>query len=245
MKGENGCRRSHTKRTKGQMKHMTNTILKSDLDVLRNTPKKLAAIPTKLERDIAAVKSDSRFNETYKAERIRLLREAASQQIESLHQAAQNTEQSLRKKITSSVNQKPASNEATIARELALDRAWRRSERLLDSGEADAMSLIQEAAQSSDLTMLQALREELPSYLRAKGQTSISKLAVDLITKLETPLLPPAQREAREAEIELERGMPQLNSATHFIRGAVNGDRVTIIPAWEWKQTLSVQEGQQ
>jgi len=220
---------------------MTNVSLKTDLEVLRNTPKRLAAIPVKLERDIAAVQSDTRYSDAYKAERIKPIREAATQQVETLYQSALAAEQSLRKKITASLNQKPSSDEATIARELGLDRAWRRSERLLASGEADAMSLIQEAAERGDLTTLQALREELPSYLRAKGQTSIVKLSLDLINKLEAPLLPPALRSAREVELELERGMPQLNSAAEFIRWALRGDRVTVIPDWEWKKTINIE----
>lgn len=213
------------------------------IGVLRATPKRLAAILPKLESQIQAIRADARFAEPYKAEQIGQARAAAREQLETLYQSAVVAEQGLRKNITEALNEKPVGEEA-LARELALDRAWRRVERLLEAGE-DPTTLIREAAEAGDLTSLQALKEELPAFLRAKGQTPVVKPALDLITRLETPLLSPEHREVRAVELELSASMPQLNSAVEFVRMGIEGQPVTVIPDWPHKQIIRVDYGGQ
>lgn len=220
---------------------MSTSPFKKDLQTLRETPKRLSAIPAQIKEATRKIQSDSRFADSYKQAQAQQARTAANQQIEGLQSQAQSAEQNLRQKIDSILAGDKPEGDAAVARELAVGRAWQRAARLLDSGQADAFMLIREAADSGDLTMLQTLREELPAYLRAQGQKSISDNALAVIDQLETPLLPPAQQEAKAVRLELERGMPQLTSAVSFTKEAIETDRpLTVIPDWAWREVIEV-----
>lgn len=221
---------------------MSTSPFKRDLQTLRETPKRLASLPAWLKGETRTIQKNDRWSEGYKQQRIQLANETARQEIETLQGQAQAAEQNLRRKIdTVLAGDKPV-GEAAVARELAVGRAWQRAARLLDSGQADAIQLIREAADSKDLTMLQAFREELPAYLRAKGQKSISDIALSLIDDLETPLLPPAQQEAKAVRLELERGLPQLGTTAQLVsRSIATGESLTVVPAWEWREVIGVE----
>lgn len=213
-------------------------LFKSDLKTLRSTPARLAQISAKLARDIQAVRSDQRYSDAYKSEQIDALRANARQQVEGLREAAKTTERRLREKITATRNEQPT-GDAALVRELAIGRAWRRAERLLNTG-SDAIGLIQEAAEASDLMMLNALREELPTFLRSTGATPTIQPALKLIDRLELPLLGPDQQAAREVEAEIASGLPQLNSAIEFIGWAISGQDIKVIPGWAHREVINI-----
>lgn len=165
------------------------------------------------------------------------------QEIEDLQSQAQTAEQNLRRKIDTVLASDKPIGEAAVARELAVGRAWQRAARLLDSGQADPIELIREAVDAGDLTMLQAFREELPAYLRARSQKSLSDVALGLIDDLETPLLSPAQQEAKAMRLELERDLPQLGTTAQLVsRSIATGETLTVVPAWQWREVIGVEE---
>ncbi|HXG66365.1 MAG TPA: hypothetical protein VNO70_14800 [Blastocatellia bacterium] len=216
-----------------------------ELRTLRATPAKLAAIPQKLRKDIAAIQKDSRWAESYKQQQVERLRGEARREYTTLVLAARDAEQKIRKEIKAALNPAADSPEAEMARELKLSRAWARVQRSLDSG-LGLIQTIQEAAEFGDLAALQAMREELPSYLRSKGQDELINRALEVLGKVEMPLLPPEQREAREVETEVNRGWPQLTATTEWIEMALNGDNgVSVVPGWEWKKTITIPQEEQ
>ena len=149
--------------------------------------------------------------------------------IDALQQDAQKTVESLEARIKTALAGPPLSTQDALLREQQMMRAWQRIKGVLDGitspvlmvnriqGFAnEALAQIGDAGRPT----IQALREELPAYLEARG-INVWPQADSLITQAEAPSLTPVQRAAQQMAYVCESGWPRLLIAFNQARAAV------------------------
>lgn len=87
---------------------------------------------------------------------------------------------------------------AALLHENRLGRAWQRVRAQLGGGR-EAMEIAQEAQEASDRLVFEALREELPAWLRAHGRGTSVEAEMLMLAELEAPLRTPEEQALAEA----------------------------------------------
>lgn len=217
-----------------------------DLSKLRGGPQQVAAILTAYRAKVKAINADPRLNDqAKKGDREAALKEAmlALVEVDATTKVAQ---ESLKAKVKAALTVKLDPQEA-LAAELRQGRAWERAKTLLAAG-MEPFRVIQRATDANDRDALTVLADELPTWLEAaKYPSSYITEASAAIRKAERPMLDERQTLARDIEDELGKSLPQLQAAINMGRFDLEGgDRgraaVSVIPAWEHKEILNVEE---
>jgi hypothetical protein len=211
-----------------------------DLRALRGIPQRIADILLALRRERQRIAGDRMLS----AEGMAAQRQQATQRAETALQALADEAASAERRIrqaVAAVTAKVLDPQAALLRELQVQRAWNRFRAMLEAG-ADPLAAVERA--SGDLVAIQALREELPAYLEARGATELIVAAQEVLDRLERPLLPPVARRARDILAEVDAGMAQLRMAFAHAGAEVAGDWdvTAVIPAWERGSVLQVSE---
>ena len=122
---------------------------------------------------------------------------------------------------------KPDSAEA-LAAGLEHDRAWQRALRQLDAGVPPA-DLVAKAGAAGDVSVLRALRAELPAWVDATARKSGSRSPVDTtglvdaVDRALVPHVPEAEAEALTARLEAPRRMESVEARARMVTAASFG----------------------
>jgi len=222
-----------------------------DLSKLRGGPRSVAAILATYRAKVKRINDDPRLSAQAKRDDVEAALKEALLALAGIESTTTVALDSLRAKVKAALTVKLDPQEA-LAAELRQGRAWERAKTLL-AAKVEPFTVIQRAADAGDRDSLLALAAELPTWLEAAGypQSYISE-ATAAIRTAERPMLDSKQALARDIEAELAKGLPQLQAAINFGRydltGGPGGDRprstVSVIPAWEHRETIDVSEGE-
>jgi hypothetical protein len=139
--------------------------------------------------------------------------------------------------IASAIAAPPAKDpQVALLFESQLQRAWQRSMRTLDATPpqrlvAVAQDLVKGAAENKYAPSVEALRQELPSYMASKGAAMDERW----IATIMRPYLSPAGRAAMAALEELTRGWANLQAAFWIARryaSDTTGEKIDALPGW-------------
>jgi hypothetical protein len=132
-----------------------------------------------------------------------------------------------------------------LLRETQVSRVWARQKGQLDNMPdayavmRAARQLLADAAAQGDGVAVQALREELPSYLKARRMTDPG--LADELAKAEMPFLSGAARAARQLEGELQVAWPRILAGFQMARRDLAGQsHLSILPGWREGERIQV-----
>lgn len=219
------------------------TAAGATLTNLRNTPPRFRDTLLALRKQLFQIAGDKMISALAAQQQNQAARQKALDAIDADFRIAESNKNDLEKRIAEAFAL-PNDPTARLLRLTEQQQAWTRVERLLTGG-TGYEEVIQQAGERGDLVTLQALREELPSYLfAAKWQDDYTKALLKLIAQAELPLLTPEQRTARLLEAELSTGWYNLTMGAEHARLEASGqwETVTVLPAWEKGTTIPVVE---
>jgi hypothetical protein len=200
---------------------------------IRRANPRLARAVADFRRAADRIEADRRFTDEHRAERIAELRAELLNKVDALQREAEDDLAHARKRTAPPSSSKDAGER--LLREHQLDRAWRRTRELLDAGR-DPVEVGQRLVDSGDRLAFEALVAELPSYLELKssGETTVQiderrATYLSALRAIETPLLSPAEAEAREALGEAERALGTLSANVQNVAREAESDRAS----WE------------
>jgi hypothetical protein len=218
--------------------HAFRDSVRFPLERLRSLPQTLADLCAGTRSKVAQVWMDESLTPKARADRAEELRNAALKQVDAALAAAQADLQTLERAIAKAVAP-TQSGDATerLLRETQLGRVWARQKGQLDNlPDAYAVlraarQLLADAASQGDPVAVQALREELPSYLKTRGM--IDPGLADELAQAEMPFLSAAGRAARQLEGELQVAWPRILAGFQMARRDLTGQsRLSILPGW-------------
>lgn len=218
-----------------------------NINKLRTSPQVVVDALLQYRRKVRAIQNDQRLSEQAKGNDTEAARREALLTLAELDGGARTAIETLQGKIKSSLTEKLEPQEA-LAIEMRRGRAWERAKALLESGRVQPLAMIQRASDEGDRDMLSALAGEMPTWLEVKDyEADFIKLAKSEIRKAERPLLDERGQMARDIEDEVTKGAPQLQAAINMARYELEDSfearpPVTIIPAWNHKEVLRVEE---
>jgi hypothetical protein len=208
------------------------------LERLQGLPQQLADLCSSTRADVSKVWMNESLTPKARADRAEELRNAALQKVDAALAAAQADLQTIERAIDKAV-QPPQSGDATerLLRETQVSRVWARQKGQLDSMPdayaviRAARQLLADAAAQGDGVAVQALREELPSYLKTRRMTDPG--LADELAKAEMPFLSAAARAARQLEGELQVAWPRILAGFQMARRDLTGQsRLIVLPGW-------------
>jgi hypothetical protein len=208
------------------------------LQRLQGLPQTLADLCAGTRSKVAQVWMDESLTPKARADRAEELRNAALKQVDAALAAAQADLQTIERSIDKAV-EPTQSGDATerLLRETQLGRVWARQKGQLDNlPDAYAVlraarQLLADAASQGDAVAVQALREELPSYLKTRRMTDPG--LADELAQAEMPFLSGAARAARQLEGELQVAWPRILAGFQMARRDLTGQsRLSILPGW-------------
>lgn len=212
-----------------------------DLRLLRGIPQRIADLLLALRRERQRIAGDRMLSPEGMAAQRQQATQRAESALQALADEASAAEQRIRQRIAAVTANEPGDVQQALLREMRVSRAWQRYRALLGAG-ADPLAVVERA--TGDAVAIQALRDELPAYLEARGSVEIIEPVVDALDRLERPLLAPVVRRARDIAAELDAGMAQLRMALAHAGAEISGDwqAATVLPAWTKGATLQVAE---
>jgi hypothetical protein len=212
---------------------------------LRAVPEQAASIAIAVRQQVAQISLDDRLSPAGKKDAENAARNKGLQQLDALAQSAREDVEMLQAMIDKALADKPTDVQAQLLREMQVQRAWQRAVRLLDAmADAGAVArqvdaLIREAADGGDLPTLQALEEELPSYLRARN-VFLPDVA-DRIAEAQAPHRPPVARAALQVLKQAREGWPRVQAAIQMARNEVAGQSTLVaLPGWHPTEQLNI-----
>jgi AraC-like DNA-binding protein len=212
---------------------------------LRAVPEQAATMAIAVRTQITQIAMDNRLSTTGKRDAETAARNQGLQQLDALAQRAKDDVATLQRAIDRALATTPTDPQAQLLRELQLQRAWQRALRLLDAmPDSGAVmrqvdELIRQAADAGDRALLQALEEELPSYLNARNVFLPDVL--DRITDAQAPHLPPVARAALQVARQARVGWPRVWAAIEMARSNVQGKAsLMVLPGWAPNEQLNI-----
>lgn len=212
---------------------------------LRRVPEQAASIAIAVRQQVAQMSLDDRLSPAGKKDAENQVRNQGLQQLDALAQSAQEDVELLQTLLNKALADTPTDVQERLLRELQLQRAWQRAVRLLDAmSDAGAVvrqvdQLIREAADGGDLPTLQALEEELPSYLKARNVFLPD--VVDRIAEAQAPHRPPVARAALQVLKQAREGWPRVQAAIQMARRGVAGQGgLAALPGWYPSEQLNI-----
>jgi len=215
--------------------------IRSDLDILRGAPQRLADILVRLRTDVAQANlgNAGRLTPAGQAEVEGTLRNRALQAIDQLEAQCQQAKVGIERALANAERRAEADPQTRILEELQGQRAWSRIRPILDRLEGNALierigSIAKQAAESGDAATLRALESETSAYLESRGVASYVRPVLGSITNARLPHLAPAARKAVQVRQELEAGWPRLMAAFMQARQEASGrgGKVLAMPGW-------------
>lgn len=208
---------------------MTTPATKSSRPARRilRTSEKLAKALRAARDDIARIEANAKLSLEYRRELVDERRQQLLDAVDAIEADAKGWLGKAQARPNRKLPTDPA--EATL-REAKLGRAWERIQRQLDAG-ADAAEVAREYAAQGDRLALDAMREELPSYLSAKGESPESLKAYAMhIDDAEVPLLSEAEVEHYENADAANRAAQLLQTNLGIVRKeATGGESVPLL----------------
>ena len=212
------------------------------MTTLRNTPRAFAGVLVEWR----AAREKVQRNPRLKPEAIRAdvdqVRVDAIGKVTQIHNTAMAARDQVAPLLEMHAQSGPEAPDAQLAREVAATRMWARWKPLLDRSMLGVEELIDR--EMTNLPGLQVLLDELPDYMRARGDRAE---VIDAFTgkarQYETALLPPVQRLARQLQAEIETGMTNLESARNWALAALtpySSMEVNVLPDWPKGASIAV-----
>ncbi|MDX3400067.1 hypothetical protein [Streptomyces sp. ME01-18h] len=132
---------------------------------LEEVPAKAQQIRRDLVAKLAKIRDDEDYTDDAKARWVAKYHEQAAAELEALKADAGRKRQAIQEWQDEARGARGGSETGQLMTEQRVDRAWRRAERLLNSG-AQPAQVIAAARDAKDWHTLQALVEELPAYVK-------------------------------------------------------------------------------
>lgn len=201
-----------------------------DRAALKSTPHRVAELLQDLRQNQAKIRRSSDLTATAKT---RLLREAREATKASLEQLAEEAEESLtcvRTEAAVALSRADTDDPAQqLLREMQLQRAWARAERMLRSG-ATVPDLVARAAEHRDAATFDALRAEVDGWLIEHGAAASEIESTHaLISHHEDAVLPADKLAAKHAHKEAEEH-------AYFLGMAIGQAQEELAGGPEWSQ---------
>jgi len=193
-------------------------------------PQSVARLLQEVRSDMRRIRETGDLTAAAKSRLVREARETAALQLESLIEDAADVRQAIIADAEQ-VLTRPDTDDPTqqLLRELQLQRAWARTERLLNSG-ATVAEIIMRAADTRDAAAFDALRAEIGGWLLGhKADTNEVETAHALIAEHEDSVLSLDQRAAKAAHKEAKHHAYFSDMALNQAREELNGGS-------EWSQ---------
>ncbi len=217
------------------------------LDAVRPSFDRLDAIPATLvaihhatgER-VAKYVADNRSSlnpEALEAGRQAIV-DAAMKRIAELEQMATAASADIETAIATATQKPPVATQEAILEEMRQTRAWERVKAHLAAANGDAavihatvIQLARDAVAAKDGPTIDALRAEMPTYVRTltrAAENGTAKLVgpmLDAIDELDATWRSPAYGVARKARRELDHGSAALKGAFYHVRDVIEEGR--------------------
>jgi hypothetical protein len=178
--------------------------------------KKMADAVRSARADIKTVEGRSELTRAAKREAVEARRQELREEVHGIQEHAEETLEKLRAAAPSSPDPEP----------LEAMRIWARLERLLKAGE-DPTSVAQQLVTARDRTSLIVLRQELPAYMQANGESQVSAASLQALQKLEAPLMGATEKEYHDGLAEAEKASERLRLNGGFVlRDLETADRL-------------------
>lgn len=173
----------------------------------------------------------------------RMLGEAKEKAVAEL-EATEASTRELSQTVTDALDAATAgpalTTEDALLEEIRRQRAWERVRPLIEG--QDVYQAVEEvatdAASRNDLATIRALREELPSFLKATGSQALEEVSLKMLSRIELPLLGPAERRAHEYREEFRLGSAYLQTTFGLVRSAIDQGHTSVTVA-NWDRSVT------
>lgn len=160
--------------------------------------KTLAAAIRSARADIRAIGKQRELTTEARVERMDARRQQLQAVVDEVEVTVRDQEQQV-ETLAAAAWQENADPQEALLHESQLGRAWQRIASLLVAGQ-EAEEIAQRAADCADRIVFDALRAELPDYLRAAGRREPDiEGTIGMLDQIESPLLTEEQTVARHA----------------------------------------------
>jgi hypothetical protein len=186
------------------------------LNRVDETPQRLANAVAEARAELDRIDRDERLSEEAKRADKDRVRGRLDERIDKFEEQALTTAKQAERSVETATRPRQDQTEDLIA-EQRLDRAWRRTERLLEAGH-DAGKLAQEAVEAGDRDTIAALRQELGAFMRARSEAAYVSGTMAEIEAAAAALDLPVEAIAREVREEVERARRDAATAISWAR---------------------------
>lgn len=201
-----------------------------DRATLKGTPQAVAALLGELRRNTARIRASTDLTAGAKTRLLREAREAATARLDLLVEEAEEARSSVEAEADAALARADTDDPTQLLlRELQLQRAWARTERLLKSG-ATVPDVVARAAQAKDAATFDALRAEVDGWLLERGAAASEIESTHaLISHHEDVVLPADKLAAKLARKDAE-------GHTYFLKMAIGQAREELTGGPQWSQ---------
>lgn len=210
---------------------------------LRSTPQRIAGVFAAWRDALAVIEYDERLSATAKTDDRQAATASALAALETIEAQTESYLRDARREYAP----KPPARDANerIARELEEAKVWRRVREQLDAGVP-----LEDVIKAADLTGVDVIEAELPSYLRAKHpdgpEVTAGELARadQLIEQRRYALMPETEYadrvRLRKTLAELDTGANNVKTALAYVRYALETGQLSAIIVPDWPRGLVV-----
>lgn len=208
------------------------------LETLRNMSVQLGEILEKSHMEAIQIGLDTSLSLAGKNERYNQAARRFVAQVDQMEQAAQAFKADLELWIAERLGKPQGEPIEELLREVRMDKAWRRVERILDgTGDRAALirtvfDLVDGAIKQDDQVTLAAIDQELPAYFQARSMVMPPDLT-ERVRQARAVHASPQERQALALQEELEAGFPRLMAAFGLAKREIQEKAtVAVLPGW-------------
>lgn len=216
------------------------------LEALRNMPAQLGEILEKARLEAIQIGLDTSLSLAGKNERYNQSARRFMAQVDQMEQTARAFKADLERWIAERIDEPQREPIEELLREVRMDKAWRRIERILDgTGDRAALirtvfDLVDGAIKQDDQITLAAIGQELPAYFQARNMVMPPDLT-ERVRQARAVHAGPQERQALALQEELEAGFPRLMVCFGQVKRALQ-ERATvgILPGWSADEQITL-----